>query len=499
MQHRLPSILACLAVVAVAAPARPAVAQQAATETPALQQQLNEWFRRAARAAPGEWGVAVANQNGQLLWAVNPTKPLIPASTVKIFTTGFARTTLGANARQVTRVLGTGYVDPNGTWAGTWALEVNGDPTLERPTRSGPMLHDLATQLADRGVKRLAGPLSIQSAQGEATTRFPDSWSPKHRGRRFAPLIGAVTLNENLISFTIAPGRVGTPPRVVASAPDGVAELVEIKAKTVTGRRDRLRILPQPGGRYLVTGTIGVGRRGRTYGGPTSNPRAVLEAAWAAALRGAGIDWSRGPALSGADGRVTGRQTLAEVVSAPFDSIAHEINTRSLNIGAEALLEWAAGPTADAARRLTEHVRQITGDNLGVTLVDGSGLSSLDRASPLTFVTYLARMPTTPGGRNFALLLPAAGSGTLRKLGSGVPAPGVVHAKTGTLGNSSTLVGYLGHKDGMLLISVMYNGPRVYAAKSQQWKLFRTLGAQGTIIPSDSVEAELGGEGVPPN
>jgi len=105
----------------------------------------------------------------------------------------------------------------------------------------------------------------------------------------------------------------------------------------------------------------------------------------------------------------------------------------------------------------------------------------------------------TPGGRNFALLLPAAGSGTLRKLGSGVPAPGVVHAKTGTLGNSSTLVGYLGHKDGMLLISVMYNGPRVYAAKSQQWKLFRTLGAQGTIIPSDSVEAELGGEGVPPN
>ena len=45
-------------------------------------------------------------------------------------------------------------------------------------------------------------------------------------GRRFAPLIGAVTLNENIISFTIAPGRVGAPPRVVASSPEGMERIV---------------------------------------------------------------------------------------------------------------------------------------------------------------------------------------------------------------------------------------------------------------------------------
>jgi D-alanyl-D-alanine carboxypeptidase len=186
------------------------------------------------------------------------------------------------------------------------------------------------------------------------------------------------------------------------------------------------------------------------------------------------------------------------VVSAPFDSIAREVNTRSLNIGAEALLEWAAGPTADAARQLTEHVRRITGEYLGVNLVDGSGLSSDDRATPYSFVTYLAKFPATPAGRDFPLLFPAAGSGTLRRLGNGLPAPGVVRAKTGTLGNAATIVGYLGHKDGMLLVSVMYNGARVSTAKQWQWRLFRVLGAEGTIISSDSASADgLGSEGPP--
>jgi D-alanyl-D-alanine carboxypeptidase/D-alanyl-D-alanine-endopeptidase (penicillin-binding protein 4) len=189
--------------------------------------------------------------------------------------------------------------------------------------------------------------------------------------------------------------------------------------------------------------------------------------------------------------------TLAEVISAPFDSIASEVNTRSLNIGAEAMLRWAAGPVPGAAQRLTDHVREVIGDPMGVTLVDGSGLSYDDRASPWAFVTYLARFPSTPAGRNFPLLLPANGSGTLRKLTNGLPGPGVVRAKTGTLGNAATLVGYLGHKDGLILISVMYNGTRVNAAKQQQWRLFRLLGADGTMVPGDSMGAEImGGEDV---
>jgi len=475
-----------------------ATAQQAPAPSAPLtaedQTQLTDWFRRANRAAPGEWGVAVADQAGQLVWSANATTPLIPASTVKLFTTGFARTILGSEARQVTRVVGTGYVQPfSGDWVGSWALELNGDPTLERPSAAGPMLRDLAEQLAMIGVKRLSGPLTIQSASGEPGASYPAVWPSRHRGRRFAPLIGAVTLNENLISFTIAPGaHAGEAPTVVTSVPDGMASLVTIEARTVAGRRDRLRILAARGGGYTVQGTIGVDARRRYYAGTARDLRPVVEAAWEAALIQAGITWVRTGAI-GTASPAPGQLSLAEVVSPSLDSIAAEVNTRSMNIGAEAMLRWAGGDPDAAARQLTEHVREVTGER-DVFLVDGSGLSTEDRASAYTFVKYLARFPHTPAGRNFPLLLPANGDGTLKNLTSPALAPGVVRAKTGTLGNVSSLVGYLGHREGMLIVSVLYNGRRVYDAKQYQWLLFKRLGADGMVIPADVGTANTRGE-----
>jgi len=48
----------------------------------------------------------------------------------------------------------------------------------------------------------------------------------------------------------------------------------------------------------------------------------------------------------------------------------------------------------------------------------------------------------------------------------------------------------------VLLISLMYNGPRVYAARQEQWRLFRLLGAEGVMIPEDStgIAGQLGGD-----
>jgi D-alanyl-D-alanine carboxypeptidase/D-alanyl-D-alanine-endopeptidase (penicillin-binding protein 4) len=462
----------------------------------ALQGQLNGWFARASRAAPGRWGIAVATQSGQLLWAVEPTRPLVPASTVKLFTTGFARSVLGGEARRETRVLGVGHVDQeSGTWIGTWALELNGDPTFERPLRGGPSLSQLAEKMRDQGIRRLVGPFNVVSAGGTAGASWPAVWNPRHKGRVFAPLIGALTLNENTFSIAIAPAaKAGRKPLLVGESPAGVGDLVEIRAKTVAGRSSRLRFRVGTGGRYVVTGTIGTRARTRRFTSTAHDPRAILEASWARALRGAGIAWQQTNAV-GMPSPVTTTAVLATVASESFDSIASEVNRRSLNIGAELMLLWAGGNDRPADR-LTAHVQQITGDYTSVHLVDGSGLSHDDRASPLAFVNYLAKFPLSPGGRGFSQLLPANGSGTLRKLSKGLPGPGVVRAKTGTLVDVATLAGYLGRVDGVLLISLMYNGPRVYAARQEQWRLLRLLGAEGVLIPQDSssVATQLGGD-----
>jgi serine-type D-Ala-D-Ala carboxypeptidase/endopeptidase (penicillin-binding protein 4) len=473
---------------------------QAQTNPQWLGSRMNDWYAAASRSAPGEWGIAIADQAGQMLWSFNADASLMPASAVKLFTTGYARTVLGGDARRATRLVGTGVIDPaTGEWLGDWALQLNGDPSLERSQGSGPTLYDLASQLSAAGVRRLRGPLQVQSADGPATAMYPSVWSPRHTGRLFAPLVGPLTVHENIVWLTIKPGRrVGDRARLIETAPAGISSLVRVTATTRSGRRSRLRLRPRPGGGWVVIGTIGVRSAPRRLTAAAADPKAVLGAVWATALRKAGVVWIRTAKMRiplGGTPRV-----LAEVASPTLDSLASEINRRSLNAGAELLLHWAGGQEQGPSH-LMDHVLGVTGQKEGVYLVDGSGLSHLDRVTPSTFVSYLARFPTTTAGRNFPQLLPANGTGTLRELNSGFPGAGVVRAKTGTLGRVSTVVGYLGRPEGTLLVSLMYNGSRPGAARRAQWSLFRVLGANGVVIPADTSTAgppQFGGEQTPP-
>ena len=472
----------------------------AQTDPKWLGSRMNEWYASASRVAPGDWGIAVADQSGQMLWSFNADASLMPASAVKLFTTGYARSVLGGSARRSTRLVGAGTIDPKtGEWLGEWALELNGDPTLERAEGSGPTLYDLASQLAAAGVRRLSGPLRVQSADGPATAEYPAVWSRRHMGRLFAPLVGPLTIHENVVWFTVKPGRrAGERAKLIEAAPAGVSSLVTVSATTRSGRRSRLHLVPRRGGGWVVTGTIGVRAAPRRLTTAASDPKAVLGAVWGSALRRAGVVWSKT-----AKGRVALDGTprvLAEVASPPLESLASEINRRSLNAAAELLLQWAGGRDK-APNHLMDHVYAVTGQREGAYLVDGSGLSYDDRVTAATFVSYLAKFPATTAGRNFPQLLPSNGSGTLRRLNSGFPASGVVRAKTGTLGQVSSVVGYLGRPEGTLLVSLLYNGRRPNAARQEQWKLFRLLGADGIVIPADTSSAEppqLGGEQTAP-
>jgi serine-type D-Ala-D-Ala carboxypeptidase/endopeptidase (penicillin-binding protein 4) len=485
----------CLAFVLAAALFGRVPVLAAQTDAMWLHESMVNWFETATRSAPGQWGIAIADQKGQMLWSMNPDVSLMPASAVKLFTTGYARSVLGGAARRATRVVGTGIVNPeNGEWLGGWALELNGDPSLERAEGSGPTLYDLAVQLAGSGVRRLAGPLQVQSATGPADAVYPVAWSPRHMGRLFAPLVGPLTLHENVVWLTVRPGRLGERARLIGTAPAGIGSLISVTATTSRGRRSRLRLRPRGGGGWVVTGTIGVRGGPRRLTATARDPKVVLGAVWAGALRKAGVVWNQSARMRNPlDGTP---RVMAEVTSPSLDSLASEINRRSLNLGAELLLQWAGGRDQGPAN-LMAHIQQVTGRGEGAYLVDGSGLSYQDRVTPSTFVSYLAKFPATSGGHNFPQLLPANGTGTLRRMNSGFPGEGVVRAKTGTLSRVSTVVGYLGRPEGTLLVSLMYNGSRPGAARQAQWKLFRLLGANGVVIPADTTTAEppqLGGE-----
>ena len=454
--------------------------------------EVDAWFGRAVERTPGgEWGVVVGTMDGRVLWSANPELELIPASTAKLFTTGFTRTRMGGGARITTRVVGEGRLDSaSGRWQGSWALELGGDPTLDRSGRTGPTLRELARRLRERGIRELEGPLTLTSRTGPAFSSYPSVWSSDFEGQLYAPPIGPVALHENTVSLTFRPGReVGSPPSLVSAYPDGAERMVRIAARTVDGSRSRLSLRADPDGGWTVTGTVGVYRRVAGLSAVAHDPGRMLTSVWAAALERAGIRWVRPGGPVGLSRR--GDPILAQVESASIDSMAMEVNRRSLNIGAELMLQHAAGSQTGGPALLTQHVRQVVGPLARVHLVDGSGLSESNRMSPLTQMLYLARYPRRPGNARYPLLLPANGTGTLRRLRQGM-SRGVVHAKTGTLDRVATLAGYLGRQDGVLVISLMYNGRRTAAARAAEWELFRLLGAEGVEL-GGVLETHMGG------
>jgi D-alanyl-D-alanine carboxypeptidase/D-alanyl-D-alanine-endopeptidase (penicillin-binding protein 4) len=486
--HRSLMVVLCLSGV----PAMPVVAQELSGRERA---ELEAWFSRTSEATPGgQWGISIGTMDGRLLWSVSPQLELVPASTTKLFTTGFSRTRMGGGARFTTRVIGDGRLDTvSGKWVGTWALELGGDPTLDRAGRNGPTLRELARQLRQRGVRVLAGPLAVTSKTGPATSRYPTVWSPDFEGQLYAPPVGPVSLHENTVSLTFRPGReVGAPPQLVSAYPDGVGRMVRILATTADGRRRRLSLRADPDGGWTLHGSIGIERPTAGLSAVAHDPSQLLLASWSAALERAGIRWvDAGGPVTLAPLRAT---ILAQVSSAPLDSIAIEVNRRSVNIGAELMLQFAAGNQLSGPGLLTQHVRQVVGPAARVHLVDGSGLSEFNRMSSLTQMLYLARYPQVPGNHRFPLLLPANGTGTLRQLRGGGMARGVVHAKTGTLDEVATLAGYLARPDGLLVLSLMYNGKRIGRARAAEWEVFRLLGAEAVDL-GGILDTHMGGTG----
>jgi D-alanyl-D-alanine carboxypeptidase/D-alanyl-D-alanine-endopeptidase (penicillin-binding protein 4) len=267
-----------------------------------------------------------------------------------------------------------------------------------------------------------------------------------------------------------------------------VERLISMSATTVGGRRSRLTLRANNEGGWTLAGSIGIDSRRYGMSAVAHDPSSVLGYAWAAALERAGIRWIKRnepppnwPALP---------TVLAKVESPSLDTLAVEINRRSLNIGAELVLQWAAASQTAGPALLTQHVRDIVGPQARVHLVDGSGLSELNRVSPLTQMLYLAKYPQLRGGERFPLLLPANGLG-MRGLRYGMT-KGVVRAKTGTLDGVATIAGYLGRRDGILVISLMYNGRRIHAARSAEWELFRLLGAEGVDL-GGALADQMGG------
>jgi D-alanyl-D-alanine carboxypeptidase/D-alanyl-D-alanine-endopeptidase (penicillin-binding protein 4) len=189
-------------------------------------------------------------------------------------------------------------------------------------------------------------------------------------------------------------------------------------------------------------------------------PALAAATAFRDALRSAGITVA-GPVRIGAADEWS--EQLANVSSPTLGAMVRFMDRESDNFTAEMLLkqlgltELGRGTSAAGAAVVTQALVQAGVPMTGVRIVDGSGLSRLDRltATALGSLLKIAWEDPTVGP---ALLgsLPVAGvNGTLQHRLNKPPARGRVLAKTGTTDTASSLSGYAGDR---YAFAVVQNG-----------------------------------------
>jgi serine-type D-Ala-D-Ala carboxypeptidase/endopeptidase (penicillin-binding protein 4) len=224
--------------------------------------------------------------------------------------------------------------------------------------------------------------------------------------------------------------------------------------RTVIGWKPGFYIIESPPLSALIVD------RGRVGRYTTASPALAAVQSFRSALVRVGVRVTGAAALGTADEDAA---PIAEVDSPPLNRIVRWMDRVSDNFVAEMLVkqlgavQGESGTTAAGIAVITGLLAEAGVPLAGVRLVDGSGLSLLDRMTSGALVSLLSAMWNDDEVRlELLAALPVAGrTGTLdRRMRSGA-ATGVVRAKTGTTSNASALSGFVGDR---YVFSVLQNG-----------------------------------------
>lgn len=438
----------------------------------------------ASRTRTGHWGAMVISlTRGDTLFAEHPDARLVPASTMKLFTSAIALERLGPDHTFSTDVLRDGPLEAAGVVRGNLILRGDGDPSMSpRFVRGGPdaamVMLALFTQGA--GITHVTGDLIADASAFEAR-RIPEGWLTRYAGAGYAAPFSALSLNENIVVVGVSPLNNGGATVFLEPATRSIT--VTNTVHTVPGSGARLSIRRLGDDRVMVSGTIGERAGARRYQLTVGDPATFTAGAFRAALASHGIT---------VDGEIKSGRTpptatlVTSLPSPPLARLISMMNRESINHFAELLWRDAArgadrasvGSAETANMTLQDFlVKKVGASSEAVTATDGSGLSVLDRVTPRALVQLLAHAHKASWGSAFHASLPVAGeSELLRRRMKTTPAQGNLHAKTGTTNDVIGLSGYVTAENGEILaFAFLYNG-------NDRWHARETIDAMGPTM-----------------
>ena len=437
-------------------------------------------------------GVLAVRADGDTLVAVNVRQKMVPASNVKLLTTGLALHMLGADYRFETRIAHTGAV-VDGTLKGDVYILGGGDPTTGSRSDCaegvGKTFATWAKLLADAGIKTVEGRILGDPRCFGTPTPQNLGWTFDDLGTYYGAGPTGLNFFENAQNFYITPGPAGAAPNYRVQYPETPWMHVENHAVTGPARSSNslyyVNSTLAPYGE--LAGSFPADRRGYTL--ECSNAFGAYTCAWyfrnylqkngIAVLGGWGDITPQGevrtdltPGTLRIPAAVTDSLTvLGSSYSAPLAAIVRDTNGDSDNFYAETLLKAIAlrsGLTAsqDDCEKAAESAMRALGlrTDGACRQVDGSGLSRKNYVSPAFFVRFLRKMMTLPAWEPFFASLPVPGTkGTLEDRFPKAPQEfkDRIHMKTGSMNGVRCFSGYILAADGdpahTVIFSVLVN------------------------------------------
>ncbi|MEX2581795.1 MAG: D-alanyl-D-alanine carboxypeptidase/D-alanyl-D-alanine-endopeptidase [Gemmatimonadota bacterium] len=421
--------------------------------------------------------LVVSLDRGDTLFSHNPDLPVAPASNMKLYSTAAALYYLGPSFRYSTFALADGEIQ-NGALLGDLVLYGTGDPAISSRMLRGALspLRALADSLRAHGITEIRGDVVGDGSYFDDTW-VAEGWREQYRLASYSAPVGALSLAENIVSVRVMPGGTGEPAQIrTTPATDGL--LVQNMVRTAPSGRSSVRFSYHPEG-LVLEGQIARGHPGVARTVTVVDPANFAASAFRTVLEEAGIRVhgdvrtirtadaspigraSRARPSDGEGGsapRVVGTHlspTLAEVTSVA-NHVSQNLFAEAMfkTVGRVALGDGSFAGGARAVQYFLECERPV--DFTGVRILDGSGLSPLNRVTARTTIHLLDLMTRTDVWDTFYLSLPEAaspngGQHSLRNRMGGTAAARNLRAKTGTISNVSSLSGYVHAANGELL------------------------------------------------
>jgi D-alanyl-D-alanine carboxypeptidase/D-alanyl-D-alanine-endopeptidase (penicillin-binding protein 4) len=413
--------------------------------------------------------------------AINATRPMNPASVMKVVTTFAALEEFGPSRTWTTR-LATRATIQNGAIRGDLYLIGDGDPVL-----TYERLWRVLRRLRMLGFSTIDGDIVLDHTALALPPHDPNAFDA--RGLRpYNAGADGLLMHFNTQELALFPGARATDPVQLVAEPPLAGLVIDNQITTSDQSCEpwyRDLDASTEGNRLTLTGSLPASCGPKIWAtSPLTPPDfdvALIQALWqelGGSLRGTVRNGSAPVDV----------QILIADESAPLSEVVRTMNKWSSNVIARQLLAnlgRAEPPPADmvaaggqvALQRLAEADIDIS----GLALANGSGLSRDARIRADSLGTLLVRAWQRPWMPEFIASLPIVGrDGTTYKRLVDSPARGYAHIKTGSINDVKAIAGYVldryGHRQAVVM---MINHPEAASSRKAQDELIEWVWAGG--------------------